>query len=103
MEHIITVDNFETEVLQSDLPVAVDFSATWCGPCRMLSPVIESIAEEYDDRIKIGKVNVDEQMPLAARFNISTIPTIMLFEKGEGRVVAVGYKNREDMVKLLGL
>ena len=81
-EITITAANFEEEVLKSDLPVLVDFWATWCGPCRMLAPVIAQIAEEQDGKVRVGKVNVDEQPQLAARFGIASIPTVMVFRNG---------------------
>ena len=73
-EVTITTENFEQEVLQSELPVLVDFWATWCGPCKMLAPVVEQIANEYQGIIKVGKVNVDEEQPLAMQFGIMSIP-----------------------------
>ena len=103
MEYVITTANFEQEVLKSELPVVVDFWAAWCGPCRMLAPVIAGIAKDYEGKIKVGKINVDEQMPLAAKFNVNTIPTLMLFKKGAGKVVSIGYKSREELLPLLGL
>ena len=78
----ITLENFEAEVIKSDKPVLVDFWAPWCGPCRMLSPVVDEIAEEKTD-IKVGKVNVDEQEELAMRFGIMSIPTLIVFKNGE--------------------
>ena len=78
----ITLENFEAEVIKSDKPVLVDFWAPWCGPCRMLSPVVDEIAEEKTD-IKVGKVNVDEQEELAVRFGIMSIPTLIVFKNGE--------------------
>ncbi len=77
----LTEDNFAAEVLESDKPVLVDFFAVWCGPCKMVSPIVDEIAEERDD-IKVCKVNVDEQTSLAARFSVSSIPTLMVFKNG---------------------
>jgi len=82
-EIIITEQNFEEEVLKSELPVLVDFWATWCGPCRMIAPAIEQIAEEQEGIIKVGKVNVDDEAGLAVKFGVASIPTLMLFEGGK--------------------
>lgn len=100
-EIILTVDNFEEEVLKSDKKVLVDFWATWCGPCKMLAPIIEEVAEEYADHVKVGKVNVDEQPELANAFEISSIPTVMVFEKGQLKGTAVGYRPKADIEALL--
>ena len=79
MEYTFTTDNFETEVLGSDVPVLVDFWATWCMPCRMLAPVIEEIASENEGKIKVGKVNVDENPDLARKYRVMSIPTVLVF------------------------
>ena len=79
----ITKENFEAEVLNSDKPVLVDFWATWCGPCRMLAPVIAQIAEEQEGKIKVGKIDVDEEPELAIRYGIASIPTLKVFKNGE--------------------
>ena len=87
----LTDQNFEQEVLRADMPVLVDFWASWCGPCRMLAPVIAEIAEEYAGKVKVGKVNVDEQPNLANRYGIASIPTVMLFKNGEVVSTSLGY------------
>ncbi len=79
----LTEANFEQEVLKSEKPVLVDFWASWCGPCRMVSPLIDQLAEEYEGRAIIGKVNVDEEAPLAIRYNVMTIPAVIIFKNGE--------------------
>ncbi|MDR2552124.1 MAG: thioredoxin [Treponema sp.] len=81
-EITITVDNFDAEVINSSLPVLLDFWAPWCNPCRMIAPFIEQIADEYADKLKVGKVNVDEQEALAARHNIISIPTLAVYKNG---------------------
>lgn len=99
MEITLTDENFEQEVLESDKPVLVDFWATWCGPCMMLSPIIEEIAEEYSDFLKVGKVNVDEQPVTSLEYKISSIPTLMLFKDGKVVKKSVGYMGKEDLIK----
>ena len=89
-EVILNEKNFDTEVMQSELPVLVDFWATWCGPCRMLAPTIAQIAEEQAGKVKVCKVDVDECPQLAARFGISSIPTLLVFEHGALKNQAVG-------------
>ena len=100
-EVILNAENFDEEVLSSDIPVLVDVWATWCGPCRMLSPTIEEIAEEYEGRIKVGKVNVDEAPELCENFGISVIPTLIVFKNGEVSETSVGVKPKEDIVKMV--
>ena len=100
-EITITKENFASEVLQSDIPVLVDFWATWCGPCRMIAPVIDQLAAEYAGRVKVGKINVDEQPELAVQFGIVSIPTLVLMKGGEIAATLVGYRPKADILKLL--
>ena len=83
MEYKFTQDNFDNEVLKSDIPVLVDFYADWCGPCKMMMPVVEKMAEKYDGKIKVGKINSDEESALAAKYNIMSIPSFLMFKTGE--------------------
>ncbi len=101
MEVILTKENFEDDVLKSDLPVLVDFWATWCGPCMMLSPIIEEIAEEYDGKLKVGKINVDDESELATAFGITSIPTLMVFKNGKITATSLGYKSKEEIEAML--
>ena len=96
----ITNDNFKSEVLESDKPVLLDFWATWCGPCRMVSPIVDEISEERSD-IKVGKINVDEQMELAQQFRIVSIPTLVVMKDGQIANKAVGAMPKEDILALL--
>ena len=95
----ITNENFETEVLKSEQPVLLDFWATWCGPCRMVSPIVDEIGDEVTDK-KVGKVNVDEQPELAAKFGIMSIPTLLVIKGGRVTNKAVGVRAKEDILKL---
>ena len=95
LEVEITNQNFEEEVLKSEIPVLVDFFATWCGPCKMLSPIISEIAEEYQGKIKVGKVNVDNNQELAIKYDVMSIPTIMAFEKGNPIKTFVGVTDKQ--------
>ena len=83
MEYKFTTANFEEEVIKSDIPVLVDFYADWCGPCKMMMPIVDKMAEKYDGKIKVGKVNSDEENQLAAKYNIMSIPSFLLFKNGE--------------------
>ena len=100
MEVKVTKDNFESEVLQSETPVLLDFFATWCGPCRMLSPILEEIAKEYAGKIKVCKVDVDEEPELASAFRVQSIPTLVAFKEGKAINMAVGYRKKEDLLAM---
>ncbi len=100
-EITITKDNFQKEVLESDIPVLVDFWAVWCGPCQMLAPTIEEIAAENEGKIKVGKVNVDEEQELAMKFGIMSIPTIIVFKDGEVVNKTMGFQPKENLMALL--
>ena len=102
MEIELTNENFDAEVLQSELPVLVDFWATWCGPCMMLGPTVAEVATEYAGRVKVGKVNVDNAPELAARYGIMSIPALLLFRKGEVVRTSVGFVKKADVVAMLG-
>lgn len=102
-EITVTTENFESEVLKSELPVLLDFWAEWCGPCRMLSPVVAEIAEEYDGRIKVGKVNVDEEQELSDKFRVESIPMVVIMKNGKVTNVSVGYKPKEQLTALLDI
>ena len=86
----LTKENFEAEALKASVPVLVDFWASWCGPCRMVSPIVDEIAEESDGSYKVGKVNVDEQPELASQFGVMSIPTLIVLENGKVKNTAVG-------------
>jgi thioredoxin len=97
----ITAANFENEVLHSDKPVLLDFYANWCGPCKMLSPVLRKLAEENVDALKVGKINVDEQRELAMRFQVSGIPMLVIFKDGKVVAKSVGYRPKSEIAAML--
>ena len=100
MEITITKENFEAEVLKSDVPVLLDFWAPWCGPCMMLGPVLEEIAKENDSKLKVGKVNVDDEMALAMQFGVTSIPLLVLMKDGKIANKALGYMPKANVEAL---
>ncbi len=103
MANAITTSEFDSEVLQSETPVIVDFWAEWCGPCRAVSPVLEQIADERADEVRLVKVNIDEEPELAQRYGILSIPTIVLFKGGEPAAAAIGAQPKRMLERSLGL
>ena len=97
----ITGENFEEEVTKSEIPVLLDFWAPWCGPCKMLSPIVDDIAEELKDKIKVGKVNVDEQIELSSKFKVMSIPTLVLFKEGNVESILVGVRSKQEILSMI--
>jgi len=93
----LTQENFSQQVLQSPAPVLVDFWAEWCGPCKMIAPLLDELADEYDGKVKIGKVNIDEQQNLAAEYGVRAIPTLLVFHRGEVTDQLVGARSKRDL------
>lgn len=98
----VTDATFETDVLHADIPVLVDFWASWCQPCRMLAPVIEDVASEYNGRVKLAKRDMDENQTTAMAYSVSSIPTVMLFKNGEAVVRLVGFHTKDHLVEAIG-
>lgn len=94
-----TDSNFKKEVLESDLPVVVDFWATWCGPCRLVTPIIEELSQEYDKKIKVGKINIDENPKTPTQYGIMSIPTLIFFKKGQITGQVVGALSKPELKK----
>ena len=101
MAQAITDADFEAEVLKADTPVLVDFWAEWCGPCKQMLPIVEELAGEYEGKVKIVKVNVDENTEAPGKFNVMSIPTFIIFKDGEPVTTFVGAKSKEDIVQEL--
>jgi thioredoxin 1 len=93
----LTQENFAQQALQSQSPVLVDFWAEWCGPCKMIAPLLDELADEYEGKVKIGKVNIDEQQELATQYGIRAIPTLLLINKGQVAEQLVGAKSKRDL------
>jgi thioredoxin 1 len=93
----LTQENFAREVLQSTTPVLVDFWAEWCGPCKMIAPILDELAEEYDGRVKIGKVNIDNEQALATQYGVRAVPTLLLFKQGQVADQIVGLRSKRDL------
>ena len=100
-EQKMTAANFESEVLNSEKPVLLDFYADWCGPCKILAPVVHEFAEENAGTIKVGKINVDEQMELAMRFQVSSIPMLVVFKDGKAVAKSVGYRPKSEIAAMV--
>ena len=101
MSEVVSSSDFQSKVLDAQGPVLVDFFATWCGPCKMIAPIVKEIADEYDGKILVGKVNVDEEPDLTMQYNVSSIPTLMVFKNGQLVNKAVGYREKDEILKML--
>ena len=97
MELTITTANFENDALNSDIPVLVDFYADWCGPCKMMAPIVETISEKYEGKLKVGKCNVDDERDIAMRYRIMSIPTIMVFKNGDVALKLIGAMSEQEL------
>jgi thioredoxin 1 len=101
--HEFTTANFESEVLKADLPVLVDFTATWCGPCKALAPIVEKLADELEGKVKVGKLDIDDARAVAAKYNVRSVPTVIVFRGGQPSGTQIGLSTRDKLVKLLAL
>ena len=101
--HAFTDANFDSDVLKSSEPVLVDFTATWCGPCKKLSPIVEALADEFAGKVRVGKCDIDEALGVAAKYGVRSVPTVMIFKNGEKVGQHTGLTNRDKLVQLLAL
>lgn len=101
MEYKFTDANFNAEVLQSDIPVLVDFYADWCGPCKMMAPIVKEMSEQYDGKVKIGKLNVDENPNTAVQYKVMSIPTFLMFQNGEKVNFVAGAVSKKELETML--
>lgn len=101
MVQVFTTENFDSEVLKSDIPVLVDFYADWCGPCKMMAPVVEKISGEYEGKIKAGKLNVDENPEIAGQYGVMTIPTIMVIKDGQVVDKTIGVQPKKALTNII--
>lgn len=101
MAKVFSDENFESEVLNSDVPVLVDFFAEWCGPCKMMGPVVDKIAQEYEGKAKVGKIDIDKNPDLAGKYNVMSVPTFMVFKQGKIVDTVIGAVSKEELTKNL--
>ena len=101
--HTFNTQNFDDEVLKAGVPVLVDFTATWCGPCRQLAPIVEKLADEFEGKIKVGKLDIDESRQIAEKYGIRSVPTVLVFEGGQKKAQHIGLTSRDKLVQLLGV
>ena len=102
MEYTFTSENFEEEVLKSDVPVLVDMFATWCGPCKMMAPVVAQLAEEYKGSVKVGKLDIDQNVDIVAQYKIMSVPTFLVIKDGEVVKKLIGAVCKEELVEAIG-
>ncbi|OGS18869.1 MAG: thioredoxin [Elusimicrobia bacterium RIFOXYA2_FULL_50_26] len=101
MADVLNQQNFDAEVINSTLPVLVDFWAPWCGPCKMIAPLVEELAQEYQGKVKVGKLNTDENINIASKYQITSIPTLLLFKAGKPVQKIIGFKPKNELKKVI--